>query len=96
MRWAPASRFEHSNQELLALYICSDLTIFVFLGGPRGSQGRPWGVPGASLGGPRGAPGGFQGRPRRCQVRAQGIPGIPGVSGDVPGIPGILSIQMIR
>ena len=91
MRWALMGSFECSNRELLALYICRDMTFFVVHKGsprvPRESQGRPWDVPGACPG--------SQGRPRGSQGRAQGIPGIPGGSGDVPGIPGIFFIKMI-
>ena len=68
MRWVPTSRFEHSSRELLALYICRDMTGFVVPGGPWGSQGRPRGVPGASLGGH----GGSQGRAQGSQARPWG------------------------
>ena len=57
-----------------------EMSVFVVIGVPWGSEGRPWGVPGASPG---------------SQGRAQGIPGIPGGSGHVPGIPWILFIKII-
>ena len=103
MRWALMGSFEHSNQELLALSICRDMTVFVIPGGRRASLGGPWDVPVGPrgvLGGSQGRPWGSQGRARGSQERpwgsqgrAQGIPGIPWSSGDVPGIPGILFIK---
>ena len=106
MRWALMGSFEHSNPQLLALYIHRDMIVFVVhkrsLEVPGGSQGRPRGVSGTSPGDLRGVPGvpegrdlGSQGGPCRSQGRAQGVPGIPGGSGDVPGIPGIRFIMMI-
>ena len=98
MRWAPTSSFERRNQELLALSIRRNTTVFVV---HKGSLKVP-GVPGAYLGRLRNVPGGSQGRvqgsqgrPLSSQGRAQGIPGIPGGSGDVSGIPGILFTKMI-
>ena len=37
MPWALTGSFEHSNRELLALYICRNMTVFVI---HKGSQGR--------------------------------------------------------
>ena len=80
-----------NNQELLVLYRCRDMAVFVVhgsprksSGGPRGDPGGPWGVPR----GPRGVPGGSQGR-------AWGSLEVPGDSRDSPGIPGILFTSMI-
>ena len=82
-RWVPKSRFEHSNRELLALYICHAMVVFVVHGDPLGSQGRAWGA---------------QGRPRGSQRHALGRPGHPRGhsrgSGDVLGIPWILIIKI--
>ena len=50
-RWVPTSRFEHINQELLVLEICSDM-------GPRGAHKGPRGArkgPREAHKGPRGA-----------------------------------------
>ena len=69
MRWAPTSRFERSNRELLALYICRNMTVFVV---HKGSLEVP-GVPGAS----RGVPGASQGRPPVSQGRARASQGRP-------------------
>ena len=103
MRWVPASRFEHSNRELLALYICRDTTALVV---HEGSLEVP-GVPGASLGrlrdvpgGPKGVPGrasqgrsqGSQGRARASQVHPRGSQGhgqgIPEIPWGLGGRPG--------
>ena len=94
MRWALLGSFEHSNRELLALSICGDLTVFVvhkgshrgaigFPGGPRRSQGRPWGVPGTSPGVPGacpGVPGASAGVPGACL-------GVPWASRGHRGVP---------
>ena len=99
MRWALTSRFEHNDRELLALFICRDMTVFVVHKGshrgPRGSLERlrdvpvgPRGVPGR----PRSVPGG----PRSVPWRPSGVPerprGVPEGPGGVPwgprGVPG--------
>ena len=83
MRWAPTSRLEHSNQELLALYLCRDVAVFVVPGGLRGvppesqwrarwSQGRPRGARVVPRG-PKSVPGGSQG----ISGLLQGRPGRP-------------------
>ena len=91
MRWVPTSRFKHSNPELLALYICRDVIVFVVWGvpgGPRGVSGTPPGDPrGLPLGpssvpwGPRSVPGDPRGVPRGSPG-CEGAPGTPLASQD--------------
>ena len=78
MRWAPTSKFEHSNRELLALSICRDMAVFVVLE----VSGDPRGVSGGSQGRPRGA----QGRARASHGRPWGPRGVPGRTRGVPGV----------
>ena len=84
MRWAPTSSFKDSNRELLALYVCRDMAVFVV---HKSSQEVP-GVPGASLGRLRD----FPGVPGACPGvlgASGGVPGAcPGLPGASPGVPG--------
>ena len=71
-RWVPASRFEHSNRDLLALHTCRDMAVFVVhkvsLAVSVGSQGRPRGVPEGSPGVPGGSLGSLRGPGKICSV----------------------------
>ena len=94
MRWALRGSFEHSNGDLLALYICRGMIVFVIHEECHRGPCRSPGVPGASLGGLRDVTGASQGRPQspkgvpRCP---RGVPwgprGVPGGPKSVPGGP---------
>ena len=96
MRWALMGSLEHSNRELLALYICRNMITCVIHkrsqevpGGPRGSLGRPRGVFGGSQGrpwGPRGARGGPRGLPGSPRGVPRGSLGSQELRPDVPGM----------
>ena len=85
MRWALTGRFKHSNRELLALYICPDMVVFVVRKGSHRGPRESSGVPGASLERLRDVAQGSherawasQGRALGSQGRAMACPGVPG------------------
>ena len=111
MQWALTSSFEHSNRELLALYIYGNMNDFVDHKGSLGVLGASLEVPGASLGrlrdvpaGPRGVPG----RPRGVPVGPRGTPqerprgsqgraqGIPRMPRGSGDVPGVPGILFIK
>ena len=94
MQWVQTSSFEHSNRELLALYTCRDMAVFVIHnrsqevpGGPRGVFRGLRDVPGGLRDvpwGPRGVPG----RPRSVPGGPRAVSGGPrGVLAGPRGVP---------
>ena len=79
------------NRDILALEICTNISVFVV---PRGVPRGPQGVLGASSGVPRGVPRGPRGVPRGPKGVPAGSPAVPGGSGGSLGSLGILFIRM--